>query len=77
MEYFCTHVDVLNGSRPRARKLNPGRWMLLVDSSLLNATCVFTAEERIGGPFVQITITVITNFKAMSARGCEDKVYYY
>lgn len=26
-----------------------------------NATCIFTVEERIGGPFVEITITVITN----------------
>lgn len=37
-----------------------------------NATCIFTVEEHIGGPFVEITITVITNFKAMPACGCED-----
>lgn len=37
-----------------------------------NATCIFTVEERFGGPFVEITITVITNFKAMPACGCED-----
>lgn len=38
-----------------------------------NATCIFTVQERIGGPFVEITITVITNFKAMPACGCEDR----
>lgn len=37
-----------------------------------NATCIFTVEEHIGGPFVEITITVITNFKAMPACGSED-----
>lgn len=42
-----------------------------------NAACIFTVQERIGGPFVEITITVITNFKAMPACGCEDRVYYY
>lgn len=39
-----------------------------------NTTCIFAVEERIGGPFVEITITVITNFKAMPACGCEDTV---
>lgn len=38
----------------------------------VNATCIFTVEEHIGGPFVEITITVITNFKAMPACGSED-----
>lgn len=37
-----------------------------------NATCIFTIEERIGGPFVEITITVITHFKAMPACVSED-----
>lgn len=28
-------------------------------------TCVFTIEECFGGPFVETTIAVIKNFKAM------------
>lgn len=34
-----------------------------------NTACVYYC---IGGLLVEITITVITNFKAMSALGCED-----
>ena len=63
-------MDILNAFYPREIKA------LLTDafSRLLmaNATCIFTVEECIGGPFVEITITVITNFKAMPACGCED-----
>lgn len=40
-----------------------------------DATCVFTVEEHIEDPFVEITITVIKNSKAMSADGCEDTEY--
>ena len=39
-----------------------------------NTTCIFAVEEGIGGPFVETTITVITNFKAMPAGGCEGTV---
>lgn len=46
--------------------------MLLVDFSRLTQPVFFTVEEHIGGPFVEITITVITNFKAMPACGSED-----
>lgn len=34
-----------------------------------NTACIYYC---IGGLLVEITITVITNFKAMSALGCED-----
>lgn len=37
-----------------------------------NATCGFNIEEHIGGPFVKITITVITHFRAMPACVSED-----
>lgn len=32
-----------------------------------NATSIFAIEEHIEGPFVEIPITVITNFKAAPA----------
>lgn len=58
---FPQASDILNAFFPRA-KLRLCRWILLVLAGI--AICIFTAGDRIGGPFVEITITVITNFKA-------------
>lgn len=52
--------------------MHPGTGKLKLCGWMGNATCIFNVEQCIGGPVVEIKITVIANFMAMPACGCED-----
>lgn len=82
--FFCSFLNIfaytwtfLNAFHSRTGKIKALSTDAFSRLLMGNAACIFTVQERIGGPFVEITITVITNFKAMPACGCEDRVYYY